>query len=161
MGGGRRGDKLKCQPSRSKLQGSAGDMDDLETTCELLAASFEATLAVILTSTNKRIDDFNATLITNKECHLLKLKADMKVEMAKLRTRVADLKYCMSFTSKEVKDLRMQLTARPADTSVVAERLDQIDREIMEHTQQIDYLENQSWHCNVCIDGIPEEVGET
>lgn len=103
MGGGKRGDKLDRCLSKSTPVG-AGEMD--ETTCESPMVNLEATLAALLSSTNKRIDELNITLITNQERRLSKLEVDMRTEIVELRTKVTELREYVSFTADEVKDIK-------------------------------------------------------
>lgn len=55
----------------------------------------------------------------------------MRVEIACLGAKVSELRECMPLTSGKIKDLKTQLAARLADTYVVVERLDRIDREVI------------------------------
>lgn len=123
---------------------------------------YESTLTAILLTTNKRIDDLHASLLSNQERRLSEVRAELKAEIANLHSAIDELRSSMTFTAAEVNDIKSQFErVRPSDTPVAAKRLQRIEKELAEHTQQLDYIENQSRRNNVRIDGIPEEKGES
>lgn len=142
--GKNRGEKLYC-PSRSSSP-NAGENDDSHepAVCGTTTSVYEATLAAILTSTNKRIDDMLLSLVANQERRIKGIKAKLSTEITKLRAMISNLQDSVSSTSEEIKEIKEQLTRRePANTSVAAERLEQIRKDVSEHARQIDYLKSQ------------------
>lgn len=125
-------------------------------------AIYESTLTAFMTATNKRIDDFHVTILTNQERRLTEIRAEAMAEIADLKANISELRSSVSFALDEVTTIKTQVAeTAPAVDSVAAERIDRIERQLTEHTLQIDYLENQSRRNNVRIDGITEDRGET
>lgn len=124
MAGSEKGDKLeKFEHPVTRAFGStgenSGENDNLEATYSVPAPSYEVTLAAIFMSTNQRIDNIQATLISNQECQISKLKAGVCMEMAELRAKMSNLQDGMTFMADEIKELKSQISGRPAaDTSV-------------------------------------------
>lgn len=158
------GGRGRCGATHSESRSNSPKDSDIHEsfTSDMSHSTFKSTLTAILSATNKRVDDLHSLLVTNQERRLTELRAELKAEITETKSMLSHLKETLSFTADEVSELKGQLAnANSADTSVAADRLNRIDKELVDHARQIDYLENQSGRNNVRINGIQEDRGES
>lgn len=123
---------------------------------------YESILTAILLATNKQIDNHHASILSNQEHRLSKVCNEFKGGTADRHSSIVELQSSMTFTVEQVDATKNQLKwVGLADTSVMVKRLQHISIELVEHEQQLDYLENQSCRNNIQIDGILEEKDES
>ena len=103
------------------------------------AETYKQCLQCFIDNTNSRIDKFVKD--TTKE--------------------LCEIKSSLEYTQREVDEIKSTVKTSTSNATTVTNRLEKAQQDIIDLTQETDYLESQSRRNNLRIDGIPESSNES